>query len=92
MKLRTTLALAAASAGLAALPLRSAWAIATARGVYREIGVQVLHLGAHAWDQRVSTSTADKLRLVCRGAARAMLSRHQRDEPRASELWTRPRR
>lgn len=78
--------------GLAALPLRSAWAIATARGVYREIGVQVLHLGAQAWDQRVSTSTADKLRLVCRGAARAMLSRHQRDEPRAGELWTRPRR
>ena len=33
-----------------------------------------------------------RARQASRGAARAMLSRHQRDEPRASELWTRPRR
>ena len=44
-----------ANQGLPALPLRSAWAIATARGVYREIGIQVKARGAPAWDQRVST-------------------------------------
>ncbi|MFI4935149.1 MAG: phytoene/squalene synthase family protein, partial [Caulobacterales bacterium] len=49
---------ASAVAGLAALPWRSAWAIAAARGVYRQIGVEVLRRGPHAWDERVSTSTA----------------------------------
>ncbi|SDM11751.1 phytoene synthase [Oryzisolibacter propanilivorax] len=62
-------------AGIGALPLRSAWSIATARGVYREIGRRVQALGPAAWDTRVATSRADKLRFIARGGALALLSR-----------------
>ena len=80
-----------ASQGLPALPLRSAWAITTARGVYREIGVKVKRRGAAAWDQRVSTSKWDKLRLVTAGALQAAASRRLRIRPREALLWSRPR-
>lgn len=75
--------------GLPALPLRSAWAIATARGVYREIGMKVKAQGARAWDQRVSTSKWDKLRLVSSGAALALRTRNSEPRPRG-DLWQRP--
>src|SRR5690606_36240775 len=39
-----------ASQGLRDLPLRSAWSIATAHGVYRQIGIEVKARGAAAWD------------------------------------------
>src|SRR5690606_13377603 len=81
---------ASANQGLLALPLRSAWAIATARGVYREIGIKVKARGAAAWDQRVSTSKGDKLRLVTAGAVQALASRRFQIRPRGA-LWTRPR-
>ncbi|CEA03722.1 phytoene synthase [Pseudomonas saudimassiliensis] len=76
--------------GLPALPLRSAWAIATARGVYREIGIKVKERGAAAWDQRVSTTKWDKLRLVTSGAALALATRQLQATPRGA-LWPRPR-
>lgn len=79
-----------ANQGLPALPLRSAWAIATARGVYREIGIKVKAKGAAAWDQRVSTSKWDKLRLVMTGAGQAAGSRRLQVKPREA-LWSRPR-
>jgi phytoene synthase len=79
-----------ASQGLPALSLRSAWAIATARGVYREIGMKVKAKGARAWDQRVSTSKWDKLRLVSSGAALALRTRNCEPTPRGG-LWQRPR-
>lgn len=78
-------------AGLAALPLRSAWAVATARSVYREIGLQVRAQGEHAWDQRTSTSGVDKLRLLCYASGVALGSRKGVSEPRPPGLWTRPR-
>jgi len=81
---------ASANQGLPALPLRSAWAIATARGVYREIGIKVKERGAAAWDQRVSTTRWDKLRLVTSGAARALATRQLQATPRG-DLWPRPR-
>ncbi|MBH3439386.1 15-cis-phytoene synthase CrtB [Pseudomonas luteola] len=80
-----------AATGIADLPLRSAWSIATARAVYREIGLKVNARGPSAWDSRVSTSTVDKLRLVIRGALRALASRAGRSSPRPADLWTRPR-
>ncbi|AYN94044.1 MULTISPECIES: 15-cis-phytoene synthase CrtB [unclassified Pseudomonas] len=80
-----------AATGIADLPLRSAWSIATARAVYREIGLKVNARGPRAWDSRVSTSTVDKLRLVIRGALRALASRAGRSSPRPADLWTRPR-
>lgn len=81
---------ASARAGLPGLPLRSAWAIATARGVYREIGVKVQHAGAQAWDARQSTSRAEKLALLVKGAGLAVSSRLARPEPRPAGLWQRP--
>lgn len=79
--------------GIDALPPRSAWAIATALGVYREIGREVRRRGPLAWDGRVSTSTASKIGHVARGAlapASRLLGRAG-NEPRA-DLWRRPGR
>ncbi|HRD26927.1 MAG TPA: phytoene/squalene synthase family protein, partial [Caulobacter sp.] len=58
---------ASARWGLRGLPFRSAWAVAAALGVYREIGVKVVARGAKAWDQRVSTSTGEKVKLALGG-------------------------
>lgn len=80
-----------AGVGIAALPLRSAWAIATARGVYREIGEKVIARGPRAWDSRASTTRAEKLRHVMGGAALALASRRTSPIPRPADLWTRPR-
>ena len=63
---------ASARWGLRGLPFRSAWAVAAARGVYREIGVKVVARGATAWDERVSTSTAEKLGLALGGGLMAL--------------------
>jgi phytoene synthase len=50
-----------ASAGIARLPLRSAWAVATARRVYRGIGESVRERGAKSWDERIATSRRYKV-------------------------------
>ena len=55
---------ASAYKGMAALPWRSAWAIAAARRVYRDIGEKLRREGAFAWDGRVSTSKARKIWLL----------------------------
>jgi phytoene synthase len=81
----------AALGGVAALPLRSAWAIATARRVYRQIGIDVKARGPHAWDERIGTSRATKLRLLAMGGVDAVLSRASRVRPRPDGLWRHPR-
>lgn len=81
---------ASAKAGLAGLPLRSAWAIATAHGVYRRIGLKVQRAGAHAWDKRQSTSRQEKLALLAKGSAMALNSRVATPTPRPPGLWQRP--
>jgi phytoene synthase len=80
-----------ASQGLRDLPWRSAWSIATAHGVYRQIGIEVKALGAAAWDERVSTSRAQKLQFLAGGAVLALASRRMPFRPRPSALWERPR-
>ncbi|MFC3606703.1 phytoene/squalene synthase family protein [Stutzerimonas tarimensis] len=75
--------------GLPALPLRSAWSIATARAVYREIGMKVRMRGSAAWDQRLSTSGTDKLRLIALAGGQALASRRARVSPRPASLWNR---
>ena len=65
---------ASAALGIQALPFRSAWAISTARRVYRAIGLAVVRRGPAAWDSRVSTSTAQKLLHVALGGGEAVLS------------------
>lgn len=52
--------------GVGHLPWRSAWAVATARHVYADIGHLVRRRGAAAWDTRVSTTTAHKVRRLAR--------------------------
>ena len=82
-----------AAIGIAALPPRAAWAIATARSVYREIGREVVRRGSRAWDARVATSKAAKLLHVGQGAAGALRSRfagRERAPPRPA-LYVRPR-
>ena len=76
-----------ALAGLPSLPFRSAWAIAAARGVYRQIGVVVRHRGARAWDQRASSSSAMKAWLALQGGWIALTSRGAKAPARPS-LWS----
>jgi len=82
---------ASAQAGLGALPWRSAWAVATAAVVYRQIGMKVLEAGEHAWDERISTSKAEKIGAVSIGLWRAVTSRFARWPARSAQLWQRPR-
>jgi phytoene synthase len=83
-----------AAVGIAALPLRSAWAIATARNVYRQIGIMVKRRGVHAWDERAGTTKAMKLWLLAKGGVAALASRSGsgRVKPRPASLWRRPGR
>ena len=62
-------------AGLPALSGRCAWAIASARSVYRRIGIRVKAMGDRAWGQRVSTSSWEKLFDVSMAAGMALKSR-----------------
>ncbi|WP_070887362.1 phytoene/squalene synthase family protein [Pseudomonas sp. D1-3] len=82
---------ASARAGLSALPWRSAWAVATAAVVYRQIGMKVLEAGEHAWDERISTSKAEKIGAVLSGLWQAVTSRFARWPARSADLWQRPR-
>jgi len=82
---------ASARAGLAGLPLRSAWAIASAHGVYREIGIKVSAAGPRAWDSRQGTSAFEKSGLLLKGAGLALTSRLATPAPRPAGLWQRPR-
>ncbi|KFI08667.1 15-cis-phytoene synthase CrtB [Massilia sp. BSC265] len=81
-----------ASEGIAALPLRSAWAIASARNVYRQIGIEVKRRGPHAWDERAGTTKATKLWLLAKGAGSAIGSRFSDPavRTRPAALWQRP--
>lgn len=81
---------ASAIAGIGALPLRSAWSVATARGVYRAIGRHVKARGGHAWDVRVATSGLEKIWLTARGGAVALAARAGAAPRRAESLWQRP--
>ncbi|WP_251979123.1 15-cis-phytoene synthase CrtB [Salinicola avicenniae] len=82
---------ASAREGLPALPLRSAWAIATARGVYRRIGLKVAVAGENAWSTRQGTGKAEKLGLLLAGGGVALSARRHRPCPRPEALWQRPR-
>jgi phytoene synthase len=76
--------------GLKALGFRSAWAIAAAHAVYRQIGLKVHAMGPAGMDRRASTGAATKLVLVLRGglvAARAVTSDSWRAEPDRMGLW-----
>jgi phytoene synthase len=76
--------------GVGRLPYRSAWAIASARGVYRQIGRQLLRDGPSAWDRRVSVSKPLKLARVAEAsliALRATVVDRGRRGPARAGLW-----
>lgn len=83
---------ASADLGVERLPFRSAWAVAVARGVYKEIGSLVLARARRAWDERCSVSPARKALWLGRGLGTAVvavtLGRRRRHPPRRG-LWTR---
>ncbi len=83
---------ASADVGIRALPPRAAWAVATARGLYRAIGLEVVRRGDRAWERRVSTSRAAKLRHVATGAASSLFARalSRRPAPRRTLPYARP--
>ncbi len=82
-----------AEVGLATLPLRSAWAIAAARRIYREIGRVVRRRGAAAWDTRSGTSRTTKVVGVGLAGLEAMRATATGPRPQARSrdgLWTPP--
>jgi phytoene synthase len=84
---------ASARVGLRHLPFRSAWAIAAARGVYRDIGRGVLRRGAGALDRRVSTGKGRKIYRALHGGLQATSARSVErlfSDPPRGDLWTKP--
>jgi len=83
---------ASARVGTPGLPFRTAWAVLAAAGIYGDIGRAVAAGGEHAWDHRVTTSAAAKLRWIVRAGGQAMRRKSlYPPAPRDPELWTRPR-
>ncbi|MBN8815863.1 MAG: phytoene/squalene synthase family protein [Sphingomonas sp.] len=83
---------ASARIGTPKLPFRAAWAVLAAAGIYGDIGRAVVAGGEHAWDHRVTTSAAAKLRWIMRAGGQAMQrKRLYPPAPRDPDLWTRPR-
>ncbi len=77
--------------GLGALGFRSAWAVAAARGIYRQIGAQVIASGPRGMDRRASTSSLVKLGRVMEGAliaARLATFNAGRVEVARPALWS----
>lgn len=77
--------------GVGRLPTRSAWAVATARHVYADIGGEVRRRGTHAWDQRVSTGKGRKLLRVTQAigeTAWAVTIGRRLPVPDRQGLWT----
>jgi phytoene synthase len=80
--------------GISQLPFRSAWAVAAANAVYRDIGSLVLKRGPSAWDGRTSTGTGRKIALTLRAGLQAAEARSFGPGPESQTragLWTRPR-
>lgn len=78
--------------GLAALPFRSAWAVAAARRVYREIGRVLRDGGPDAWEKRVSTSKRRKMVLLILALGDVAATRFRRagSGPNRDGLYQRP--
>lgn len=82
---------ASARVGIARLPFRTAWAIASASAVYRAIGTRRRTAGPEGLAARVSTSGALKARLIASSAVAAARPWNGAAAARDG-LWTRPAR
>lgn len=84
---------ARARAGTPKLPLRSAWAVLAAAGIYGDIARAVAARGEHAWDHRVTVSGLAKLGWIARAGGQALRrARLYRCVARDARLWMRPHR
>jgi len=83
---------ASAFAGVSALPFRSAWAIAAARRVYRDIGRVLRDGGPQCWEKRPSTTVARKTALMALSMGDVMATRLQSPQngPARTGLYQRP--
>lgn len=83
---------ASAYVGVSALPFRSAWAIAAARRVYRDIGHKLREGGPDAWENRVSTSQSRKVWLMVLALGDVLMTRLNRSGtgPERIGLYQRP--
>jgi phytoene synthase len=80
---------ASAAVGIRELPARAAWAIATARSVYRDIGRARVRAGPSGLQRRVFTGRGRKGWRVVTGGARVLGSRMPRRRAQARRgLWT----
>lgn len=77
--------------GVRRLPIRAGFAVAAARGVYRDIGRVVRKRGTAAWDERARTSRRRKIALAGLGCVQGVGSKSLffRDLPPRPNLWTR---
>ncbi|WP_267432846.1 phytoene/squalene synthase family protein [Sphingomonas sp. GM_Shp_1] len=82
---------ASARMGTPALSYRSAWAVLSAAAIYGAIGRKVARRGRRAWDSRVGTSKAEKLRFMAGASVQAARRGSMTITPRDPTLWTRPR-
>jgi phytoene synthase len=79
--------------GVARLPWRSAWSVATARHVYADIGHQVRRRGPAAWDERVVTSRTRKVVRLGQALVESLWAvsvNRPRTAPPRGALWTPP--
>lgn len=78
--------------GVRRLPIRAGFAVAAARGVYRDIGRVVRKRGTAAWDVRARTSRRRKVALAGLGCLQGAGSKSMffLDLPPRPDLWTRP--
>jgi len=80
-----------AAIGIRALPRRAAWAIATARAVYRDIGRSIVRRGPQALDDRVFTGRGRKAWRVVSAVPSALAPRRRSsDASSRAGLWTPP--
>lgn len=82
---------ASGRAGTPALSRRSAWAVLAAAGIYGDIARKVAERGESAWDNRVSTSAAEKLGWIVTAFGQAWNRRRLFPPNPRENLWTRSR-
>ncbi|HMB39232.1 MAG TPA: phytoene/squalene synthase family protein [Wenzhouxiangellaceae bacterium] len=79
-----------AAIGIRALPRRAAWAIATARAVYRDIGQKIVRRGPDALGDRVFTGKGRKIWRMTTAVPAALATRRTADGTSRAGLWTPP--
>lgn len=77
-----------AAIGIRALPRRAAWAVASARMVYRDIGREVIRRGPDGLGKRVFTSKARKGWRVVTAIPDALAQRRTHAADSRARLWT----